>query len=256
MSRLLTFSLAALLGISPLGTAEVDDLESQFEQEADASSDSDDLEWLLFLEKHPLDLNRATADELSSLPYLSVEEASAIVSYRERIGKFERTDDLQKVEGLDADKVNLLKRYLTVAPLPQPALHTEASLKLKRQTPRPTGFSALEDSSRYLGNDLWLRNGIRVTYGETYRLVLGTSKIPGEEDFADAIGLLIKTIRDLSRLEWLKVTCPKCGEEMTQYLTPQEEVDAALEKGSCLETVCSYCQNKVSLDPRTFEPLH
>ncbi len=72
------------------------------------------------------------------------------------------------------------------------------------------------------------------------------------EKYADAIGTLIKTIRDLSRLEWLKVTCPKCGEEMTQYLTPQEEVDSALEKGSCLETICSYCQNKIALDPRTF----
>ncbi len=73
--------------------------------------------------------------------------------------------------------------------------------------------------------------------------------------YRDAIGLLIKTIRDLSRLEWLKVSCPKCGEEMTQYLTPQEEVDNALRKGSGLETICSYCQNRISLDPRTFEPL-
>lgn len=74
-------------------------------------------------------------------------------------------------------------------------------------------------------------------------------------EFGDAIGQLIKTLRDLSSLDWLKVTCPKCGEEMTQYLTPQEDVDEALQKGSCLETICSYCQNKVSLDPRTFEPL-
>ena len=72
-----------------------------------------------------------------------------------------------------------------------------------------------------------------------------------KENYRDAIGLLIKTIRDLSRLEWLKVTCPKCGEEMTQYLTPQEEVDSALKKGKCLETVCSYCQNKILLDART-----
>jgi ribosomal protein S27E len=75
------------------------------------------------------------------------------------------------------------------------------------------------------------------------------------DEFKDAIGILIKTIRDLSRLEWLKVTCPKCGEEMTQYLTPQDEVDSALAKGSCLETICTYCQNKISLDPRTFAPL-
>jgi len=61
------------------------------------------------------------------------------------------------------------------------------------------------------------------------------------ERYANAIGLLIKTLRELSRLEWLKVTCPKCGEEMTQYLTPQEEVEDALAKGSSLETICSYC---------------
>ncbi|MDD1748634.1 MAG: toll/interleukin-1 receptor domain-containing protein [Methanothrix sp.] len=75
-----------------------------------------------------------------------------------------------------------------------------------------------------------------------------------EEGYADAVGLLIKTIRELSRLEWLKVTCPKCGEEMTQYLTPQEEVEEALAKGKWLETICSYCQNKIRLDARTFEP--
>jgi ribosomal protein S27E len=71
---------------------------------------------------------------------------------------------------------------------------------------------------------------------------------------ADASGLLIKILRELSRLEWLKVTCPKCGEEMTQYLTPQEEVEEALEKGTFLETICSYCQNRIRLDARTFEP--
>jgi hypothetical protein len=47
-----------------------------------------------------------------------------------------------------------------------------------------------------------------------------------------------------------------CRGDDAVSLHPLEEVDAALEKGSCLETICSYCQNKVSLDPRTFEPLH
>ena len=75
-----------------------------------------------------------------------------------------------------------------------------------------------------------------------------------EEKYADVVGLLIKTIRELSRLEWLKVTCPKCGEEMTQYLTPQEDVEEALAKGTFLETICSYCQNRIRLDARTFEP--
>ncbi|MGB3919695.1 toll/interleukin-1 receptor domain-containing protein [Methanothrix sp.] len=75
------------------------------------------------------------------------------------------------------------------------------------------------------------------------------------ESYADAIGILIKTIRELGRLEWLKVVCPRCGEEMTQYLTDQDEVDSALEGRFFLETICSYCQNAIQLDPRTFEPL-
>jgi ribosomal protein S27E len=75
-----------------------------------------------------------------------------------------------------------------------------------------------------------------------------------EERYADAVGLLIKTLRELSRLEWLKVACPKCGEEMTQYLTPQEEVEEALAGAGWLETICSYCQNRIRLDARTFEP--
>lgn len=73
--------------------------------------------------------------------------------------------------------------------------------------------------------------------------------------FADAAGRLIRALRELTRLEWLKVACPKCGEEMTQYLTPQEEVDEALGGAGWLETVCSYCQNRVRLDARTFEPM-
>jgi hypothetical protein len=43
--------------------------------------------------------------------------------------------------------------------------------------------------------------------------------------------------------------------EMTQYLTPQEEVDEALAGAGRLETVCSYCQNRIRLDARTFEPV-
>jgi hypothetical protein len=75
------------------------------------------------------------------------------------------------------------------------------------------------------------------------------------EQYSDAVGSLIKAFRDLTKLQWLKVSCPHCAEEMTQYLPPQEEVDRAIVKGSCLETLCSYCQNKISLDPRTFASL-
>ena len=76
-----------------------------------------------------------------------------------------------------------------------------------------------------------------------------------DANFADAIGKLIYSIRRLTRLEWLKISCPHCGEEMTQYMTPQEQIDTAIFAGANLETMCSYCENKLFLDPRTFKPL-
>jgi len=73
--------------------------------------------------------------------------------------------------------------------------------------------------------------------------------------YEDALGMLIQNIRQLTRLDWLKIKCPYCGEEMTQYISPQEEVDRALLRGTNLETLCSYCQRALFLDPRTFRPL-
>jgi hypothetical protein len=74
------------------------------------------------------------------------------------------------------------------------------------------------------------------------------------EAFEDALGKLIQNIRQLTKLDWLKIKCPYCGEEMTQYISPEEEVERALLSGINLETICSYCQKKVHLDPRTFSP--
>lgn len=75
------------------------------------------------------------------------------------------------------------------------------------------------------------------------------------DNFADAIGKLIYSLRLLTKLEWLKISCPHCGEEMTQYMTPQEQIDTAIFAGTNLETMCSYCENRLFLDPRTFRPL-
>jgi hypothetical protein len=76
-----------------------------------------------------------------------------------------------------------------------------------------------------------------------------------QETYEDALGRLIENIRQLTRLEWLKIECPHCGEEMTQYIPPQEEVEKALLAEVDLETMCSYCEKSISLDPRTLRPV-
>jgi hypothetical protein len=74
------------------------------------------------------------------------------------------------------------------------------------------------------------------------------------ETYSDALGEVILNIRDLTALEWLKIKCPICGEEMTQYLPPREVVERAILSGTGLDTICSYCETPLTLDPRTFKP--
>ncbi len=76
-----------------------------------------------------------------------------------------------------------------------------------------------------------------------------------QDTFTDALGYLIYTLRSLTKFEWLRIKCPHCNEEMTQYMTPQEEVDRSLLAGTKLNTICNYCESKLFLDPRTFKPF-
>jgi DNA-directed RNA polymerase subunit RPC12/RpoP len=76
-----------------------------------------------------------------------------------------------------------------------------------------------------------------------------------QDTFTDALGYLIYTLRSLTKFEWLRIKCPYCKEEMTQYITPQEEVDRSLLAGTQLNTMCNYCESKLFLDPRTFRPV-
>lgn len=75
------------------------------------------------------------------------------------------------------------------------------------------------------------------------------------DSFTDAVGHLIYTLRNLAKLEWLRIKCPYCGEEMTQYITPQEEVDRSIMAKTRLNTMCNYCERALFLDPRTFKPV-
>jgi len=76
-----------------------------------------------------------------------------------------------------------------------------------------------------------------------------------QDTYTDALGYLIYTLRNLTRFEWLRIQCPHCGEEMTQYITPQDEVDRSLMTGTQLNTMCNYCESELFLDPRTFKPV-
>jgi DNA uptake protein ComE-like DNA-binding protein len=59
-----------------------------------------------------IDLNRASAEELSGILYLNREMARDIVAYRNRIGAYENLEQLNSVESLPWDKIDRIALYL------------------------------------------------------------------------------------------------------------------------------------------------
>ncbi len=62
----------------------------------------------------PLDINRATIEDLCLIPGIGETLAVEIISYRERRGGFRSIEELKEVRGIDDKKLKEFKQYLTV----------------------------------------------------------------------------------------------------------------------------------------------
>ena len=63
----------------------------------------------------PIDLNRATTVELTRLPGIGPALARRIVDTRDADGPFARIDELGRIRGMSARKVEKLRAFLTIA---------------------------------------------------------------------------------------------------------------------------------------------
>jgi competence protein ComEA len=61
-----------------------------------------------------LSLNRASAEELTSLPGIGATRAAAIVAYRQRVGPFRNIDDLENVPGIGSQTVERLRKRVKI----------------------------------------------------------------------------------------------------------------------------------------------
>ena len=60
----------------------------------------------------PLDLNRASAEDLDAIPGLGPALAQRIVDYRKAHGPFKKIEDLREVSGIGPQNLQKLKPYL------------------------------------------------------------------------------------------------------------------------------------------------
>jgi competence protein ComEA len=62
----------------------------------------------------PLDLNRASAEELQALPGIGPVLAQRVVEYRSSAGGFRRVEDLRQVKGIGAKKYDRVRTLVSV----------------------------------------------------------------------------------------------------------------------------------------------
>ena len=60
-----------------------------------------------------VNINTATVEELSTLPGIGLTKAEAIITYREKNGKFKSVNDLKEVKGIGDKIVEKVKKDAT-----------------------------------------------------------------------------------------------------------------------------------------------
>jgi DNA uptake protein ComE-like DNA-binding protein len=77
--------------------------------------DSELLDQLEYLRKHPYDLNQIDLTQLETIPYLNSVISKKIVDYKKDAGFFKSKRELLKIEGITADLYEKIKIYLKVS---------------------------------------------------------------------------------------------------------------------------------------------
>lgn len=61
-----------------------------------------------------IDLNSATVEQLTLLPGIGETLAQRIITYRDTVGPFKRTEDLLNVKGIGRDCLSEIQNYITI----------------------------------------------------------------------------------------------------------------------------------------------
>ena len=60
-----------------------------------------------------IDVNKASREELKSIPGIGEVIAGRVIEYRAKQGLFKRVEDLKKIKGISDKKIEIIKKYLS-----------------------------------------------------------------------------------------------------------------------------------------------
>jgi len=156
------------------------DVESLFDGREESEDQSALVEYLESLLQNPLDINKASIQQLSSIPWISPIVAMRIVKYRLAHGPFRRLDQLHRIKGADKD-FEKASPFLKVTRRPAMNVSIQGRHRMTAKVQDARGF--LE--AKYAGSKLKAMNRLRGGYTSHFQFGLLSEKDAGESRFDD-----------------------------------------------------------------------
>lgn len=180
-NRLLCLSVY-LIWITSVSIGQEVEIENLLEQTKEYSDISELMEILTDLEQNPIDLNRATVEQLTMLPWISNISALAIINYRDQIGGFTNVNELIQVANINPDLLPYLQKYITILPR-----KSEKNFAITTKTRLGRKFSSDEapESDRYYHSPFKVYNRFNFDYGKNLRFGFLLEKDSGERRIDD-----------------------------------------------------------------------
>ena len=178
------------------------DIFEQYTSESEDAIDYDTFyEDLISLSENPVNLNRATQDELDKMPFLSDEQIENILSYVYRFGPIHTIYELQLIDGLDMTDIRRMLPFVQVgkASETQKKIYLQDLLRYGKnelffrldnglETKEGYRFLPEEDpnavvgnSGTYLGNQLYNSIKYRFHYKDRVQIGFTAEKDAGEQ---------------------------------------------------------------------------
>jgi competence ComEA-like helix-hairpin-helix protein len=85
-----------------------------------------------------VDLNTATSEELQRVPGIGPETAERILQMRKSYGSFKKVDDLLAIRGISKERLEKMRKYLTVGKPPLPDKPTRGAAPPKNSSKATT----------------------------------------------------------------------------------------------------------------------
>ncbi len=173
--------------------------EELFEINEEISEETDNYELLLDLRENPIDINKASPEQLMIIPMLQPSTALNICNYRDRIGGYSSLDEVKKIFKIDNEIFRILKQFVVIDRIIK---ERKLDFEIRSRIINPLEKSKGYTEGKYFDSKLKQYNRMIINYGEKLSGGILFEKDSGEKKFNDhqSFFLELKNILNLKKV--------------------------------------------------------